>query len=68
MSKEINNVEHKYMNIAPQGYATGRNLHPPPRISICVRQSKTLRLKKYQPNLDLLEKMKETRLALSICF
>ena len=32
---------------------------PPPIISICTRQSKTLRLVKCEPNLDLLKKMKQ---------
>ena len=34
-------------------------------ISICIRQSKTLRLEKCETNSDLLKKMKEPRLALS---
>ena len=33
--------------------------------AICIRQSKTLRLEKCEPNSDLLKKMKEPRLALS---
>ena len=44
----------------------GRGLDPPPIISICTRQRKTLRLQKCEPNLDLLKKMKEPRLALSM--
>ena len=40
-------------------------LSPPPIISICIRQSKTLRLEKCEPNSDLLKKMKEPRLGLS---
>ena len=39
---------------------------PPPIISICIRQSKTLRPVTCEPNLDLLKKMKEPRLALSM--
>ena len=38
---------------------------PLPKISICLRQSKTLRLEKCKPNSDLLKKMKEPRFALS---
>ena len=43
-------------------------LCPPPQKtkSICIRQSKTLTLVKCEPNLDLLKKMKEPRLALSM--
>ena len=37
-----------------------------PIISICIRQSKTLRLVKCEPTSDLLKKMKEPRLALSM--
>ena len=38
---------------------------PLPKISICLRQSKTLRLEKCEPNSDLLKKMKEPKFALS---
>ena len=44
----------------------GGRLEPPPIISICIRQTKTLRLVKCEPNLDLLKRMKEPRLALSM--
>ena len=40
-------------------------LEPPPIISVCIRQSKTLRLEKCEPNSDSLKKIKEPRLALS---
>ena len=44
----------------------------PPIISICIRQSKTIRLEKCEPNSDLLKKMRKSRLALStvlaICY
>ena len=43
----------------------GRGGLSPPN-NFCVRQSKTLRLVKCEPNLDSLKKMKEPRLALSM--
>ena len=48
-----------------RGAGAGGGLSPPPIISICIRQSKTLRPEKCEPNSDLLKKMKKPRLALS---
>ena len=60
------NIIHILSKAIGSGGAGGGGLEPPPIISICTRQSKTLRLVKCEPNLDLLKKMKEPRLALSM--
>ena len=49
----------------PSEAGGGGGLEPPPIISIRIRQSKTLRLEKCEPNSDLLKKMKELRLGLN---
>ena len=56
----------KLISFKAVGIRGGLSPPPPPIISSCIRQSKTLRLVKCKPNLDLLKKMKEPRLALSM--
>ena len=50
------------LRLSEAGGGLGGGLDPP---SPCIRQSKTLRLEKCEPNSYLFKKMKEPRLALS---